>query len=328
MNSADWPDWLSSVREFSRFATVWLVAIDIDGTLAQPHGREIQENLVTLRNQLRAAGVTVTLATGRAFAGADAIARGFMPRGVSPLVLYNGSVVAHGQGDRIISRASIPGELAADIVELAIAYEATVMVYDCAPSHQSLFREIPPELGLLERVVGWSRSPEPEFDVNGLRIEWQPLSHPVRTSDAVAVLVVAPEDDVAREKLYAELTGVTGVTITRSGAQYFEVRPLGVSKATGVAVLAESLRIPSDEIAAIGDNDNDTEMLRWAGVGIAVGDATVAALRAAKYRSPLAGPSGCIHALRTIVQSRRLFRGSVDRLGLEHKQMLDDLTPP
>ena len=49
--------------------------------------------------------------------------------------------------------------------------------------------------------------------------------------------------------------------------------PLGVTKATGLAFLADRLSIPMAVVMACGDQANDLEMLRDAGLGVAMGDA-------------------------------------------------------
>ena len=47
-----------------------------------------------------------------------------------------------------------------------------------------------------------------------------------------------------------------------------------VSKGRALAVLAKYLGVRQMETAAIGDNENDMEMLAWAGLGMAMGNAT------------------------------------------------------
>ena len=65
--------------------------------------------------------------------------------------------------------------------------------------------------------------------------------------------------------------------------------PPGLSKAAGLAWLAESMRIPREAVLAVGDNDNDVPMLEWAGVGVAMGGASPAARpRPTGLRPPVA----------------------------------------
>jgi hydroxymethylpyrimidine pyrophosphatase-like HAD family hydrolase len=67
---------------------------------------------------------------------------------------------------------------------------------------------------------------------------------------------------------------------------------LGVTKGTTLAVLAARWGIEQHEVVAFGDMPNDVEMLRWAGRGVAVGDAHPMVLDAADERAPSIADDG------------------------------------
>jgi hydroxymethylpyrimidine pyrophosphatase-like HAD family hydrolase len=60
-----------------------------------------------------------------------------------------------------------------------------------------------------------------------------------------------------------------------------EVVPIGISKATGIAEVAEPLGITAQDVVTFGDMPNDVPMLRWAGLGVAMGNAHPEAIEAA-----------------------------------------------
>ena len=60
-----------------------------------------------------------------------------------------------------------------------------------------------------------------------------------------------------------------------------EIVPRGISKATGVEEIAAPLGITAADIVAFGDMPNDVPMLRWAGLGVAMGNAHPEAMAAA-----------------------------------------------
>jgi hydroxymethylpyrimidine pyrophosphatase-like HAD family hydrolase len=62
--------------------------------------------------------------------------------------------------------------------------------------------------------------------------------------------------------------------------------PCGVDKGRGLAWLAGYLGIPQSEVMAVGDNDNDIPMIEWAGLGVAMGQASEGALAAADWVAP------------------------------------------
>ncbi|QIA26589.1 HAD-IIB family hydrolase [Thermaerobacter sp. PB12/4term] len=61
--------------------------------------------------------------------------------------------------------------------------------------------------------------------------------------------------------------------LTHSGPGSFDLLPPGTHKAAGLQRLAARLGIGREQVVAVGDNDNDCEMLRWAGLGVAMGNA-------------------------------------------------------
>ncbi len=67
----------------------------------------------------------------------------------------------------------------------------------------------------------------------------------------------------------------------RSERTLFEILPKGIGKGVALVKLSEHLGIPIERSVAIGDYDNDISMLRAAGVGVAVSNASPGALAAA-----------------------------------------------
>lgn len=91
------------------------------------------------------------------------------------------------------------------------------------------------------------------------------------------------------------------VAITSSWGNNFEVNPAGVDKGTSLARLAQRLNIPIKQTMAIGDNGNDAPMLRAAGIGVAMGNATDEAISAASHVTLPCGEYGVAAAIRALV---------------------------
>ena len=79
----------------------------------------------------------------------------------------------------------------------------------------------------------------------------------------------------------AKHIGLQGDITYSTNNGLIEVVPLGISKATGVEELARPLGITAEEVVAFGDMPNDVPMLRWAGLGVAMGNAHPEAVAAA-----------------------------------------------
>ena len=84
-----------------------------------------------------------------------------------------------------------------------------------------------------------------------------------------------------RAHFLARGLGIDGFHATTSGAPFLEVGPVGVTKAAALARLCDRWCIDPADVVAFGDNLNDVEMLRFAGLGVAMGNAEPEAVAAA-----------------------------------------------
>ena len=78
----------------------------------------------------------------------------------------------------------------------------------------------------------------------------------------------------------------------------YEVLPKGNNKGTGLKALVEKLGIKQEEVMAIGDGNNDVEMLEYANYGVAMGNATELALKSANYTTDTNKNDGVAKAIR------------------------------
>jgi len=105
---------------------------------------------------------------------------------------------------------------------------------------------------------------------------------------------------VARKKLPLELL--------RSKNEYLEIMPENVGKAEAMKLLCSHLDIPLSCVMAIGDHDNDCGMLRDAGFGVAMGNASEAAKQAAKFITLSNDEAGAAYAIRKLIQEGEMLR--------------------
>lgn len=96
----------------------------------------------------------------------------------------------------------------------------------------------------------------------------------------------------------------TGATILHHGEKWCEVLPPGVNKGSGVERLLRGLGgngVAASEVLALGDAENDVEMLRLAGIGAAMGNAQPAAREAADVIVPSNAEDGVADAIHRFV---------------------------
>ncbi len=237
-----------------------LVALDIDGTLlkwVEGRGQTHEEIAEPVRAAVMDAldlGTHVVLASGRAPHSMTAIADALELR---------------GHGDRLWIVAS-NGAVLVRYPPLEIVHEET---FDAAPAVRAVLRQHPEALvAVEERGVGYRVSaPFPDGELWGEQIVTQldeMVSMPV--SRVIIRDPAATADDFVAT---AASLGLHGTDYVVGWTAWMDLAPVGVSKASGLQYVAETLGVAREDVLAIGDGRNDIEMLDWAGRGVAMGQA-------------------------------------------------------
>ncbi|MGH3736433.1 MAG: HAD family hydrolase [Micromonosporaceae bacterium] len=234
-----------------------LVASDLDGTLVR-EDYTVSDYTVDVLRRVRDAGVTLVGITGRGPRLID-LCREHVADAHFMVFSQGAHVVDldHGGPPRVLRSTRMDGTAAAEAVRLMEAETGPLQLVAEALEHPGA-----PLWG--EAGVRWPY-PAP-FEV---RTRIEALAVPL-----LKAFVRAPElsaDEllaVARRVLPAELCGAT-----HAGLEFVELCPPGVTKATGLAVVADALGVPADEVLVFGDMPNDVPMFRWAGRGVAVANA-------------------------------------------------------
>lgn len=88
---------------------------------------------------------------------------------------------------------------------------------------------------------------------------------------------MAPEERITAIRPAAEITFSGRAALTTAIPGMLELLPSGASKGAGVQWLLDRLGVDPQRCMAIGDGENDVEMLKLCGLGVAVGNAGSAA---------------------------------------------------
>ena len=91
------------------------------------------------------------------------------------------------------------------------------------------------------------------------------------------------------------------LTVLRSHELFTEVTSPNASKGNALAFLAERYGIPPAEAIAVGDSDNDISMIRWAGLGVAMGNAAPEVIAAADLVAPSVAEDGLAVVIEELV---------------------------
>ncbi len=109
-------------------------------------------------------------------------------------------------------------------------------------------------------------------------------------------LLTSPSRDPAEAQAVIQVQGLD-VRVLDTGFA-IHLQPPGVSKGAAMRELAVEMGIPTSEILAIGDSENDIEMLEAAGVGVAVANATPATRMAADVVTSRPHGDGFVEAVK------------------------------
>jgi Cof subfamily protein (haloacid dehalogenase superfamily) len=234
-----------------------LVACDLDGTLLSPR-LEFPPGLRASLDGLQASGSAVVVCTGRMFVSARRIASR-LGLNEGPVICYQGGMVADlASGEVLYHKRMEPGVAAEVVRELRrLGRHLNAYVDD----------------GLYVEVLNeWARryAEHAEVDIAGV----QDLEELVCERPPTKFVVLSEPRDV--DELLPRLQELWRgrLYVVRSQASYIEIADPSVSKSGALAWLCERLGVPRASTVACGDGHNDMDMLRWAGLGVAVAEAT------------------------------------------------------
>jgi Cof subfamily protein (haloacid dehalogenase superfamily) len=238
---------------------VKLVACDLDGTLLNNQS-VLTERTKALVRELQHEGIEFALLTGRPHSSALPYAEAL--RIAAPIVSLNGLVVKSIDGKQRLHHAALSPEMVMEILWLTRVHPVQIVLLT---EDQLLFTK---ENAVIPSYLR-------EWNVEC----WEVESYYQWTENAVQVLLSGSYEEL--KTFMRELRRLTSTKVAhvlypsehRQGVWYLELRPEGVSKATGLDYIKKYCNIKSKEIAAIGDFYNDLEFCQDAGVTIAMQNA-------------------------------------------------------
>lgn len=248
-----------------------LLAIDIDGTLLDPEGQISPRVREAVRLAVEA-GCLVTLATGRRQRPARLIAGDLGLK--LPLILYTGSLIYDTASNQaLVHRPLSPAFLTS---ALALIREAGLLPKVLQSPLKGEYIYLGPEA----EDDAYSRAyaqDKVRFDMIR-RLPYPELS---RVEDALTISVAGPGGlitrlfEITRGRLECSIFSYPLRHKILEDLHGFDLIQPGVSKGVALRWLAANYGIKPEETLAIGDSLNDLEMIRAAGLGVAMGNASL-----------------------------------------------------
>lgn len=241
-----------------------IVAIDLDDTLLTDD-LTVTPGTKTALEAAMERGVIVTLATGRMFASARQTARRI---GLQvPLITYQGALVKHSEDESVLYERYVPSEVAAYLFDYTEKHGLHLQAYY---NDTLIAKEENEKLITYSKTSNIPYQIEPDFQ----KLADKPLPK----------LLIIDEPETL-DRIAVELKEALGAKahITKSKPNFLEFMHPEGTKGHALRHLAVHFGCDIKETIAIGDSWNDHEMLKAAGLGVAMGNAVEPLKRIADY---------------------------------------------
>lgn len=272
-----------------------LAALDLDGTLLRPDGT-LSPCARRAVCDAAACGVEIVIASGRSY---HSLPRELLSLGaVRYAITSNGAAVNRvPDGTRVFSM-TLPESAVHDALSLIPDSIVVEGFYRGVPHCDARYVSDPTAFGCSPAYVPYVQSTRtPESDIRAFLA--------AHAGELDSLNLVCP-DPGRRASLQALLSGaLESVLFTSSAPHLLEIVHARAGKGAALRALCRMLGVSRMHTTAFGNADNDADMLAFAGLGVAVSDASPACLAAADEVCPDAGHDGVAAALGRIARARR-----------------------
>lgn len=234
-----------------------MILSDLDETLLVNHHVPLWNKEAI--EKARQKGVKFVPATGRAYNMIQEILKeiGTYQEENEYSICFNGGLIVENKNDQILHFQGLSFEQTKELFELGEKYDVCVLIFtlDCC----YIFKADPNEV---QRKIDQKAKFEviDEYNMDFLK------------EDKIAKILFEKRDMDYLKQIKKDITPIIEgkVCASFSSYRYLELNALGVDKGYGLRWLTQYLHMTSDEVIAIGDNYNDVDMIKEAGLGVCV----------------------------------------------------------
>lgn len=269
-----------------------LVAIDMDDTLLTHDKRISKENIEALQ-KAHDKGIFVVISTGRIFASAYAYSEflGFKPY----IIASNGAIIRDDKNNEIY-KSVFDIDLISYLIDLANKNGVYYHFY----SDKVVYS--PQSTSKYQKYGEWNR-----LYAETLRVKIEDIpkgsDFVKKLSDNVVKFVMFEEDAEKIKHVRALIDEFQGDRLETTSSYYnnIEILNKGINKGSGLRILGEYLGIDRSEMVAIGDSENDVEMVEYAGLGVAMENAILKLKNSADYITKSNMDNGVAHVINKFI---------------------------
>ena len=263
-----------------------LVALDVDGTILDINGR-VSERMMASLARLRTYGVQIVISTGRGIQAALPVAY--------HVGLTDGWMICANGAVTLRMDPAAPG-----------GYEiADAVTFDPTDAIAALTRAVPDGIVAVEVLGDGFKVSRPFPDGELIEAQRVVSLEEMSAQPVTRVVLRAPGMDVGEFSTLVAGCGLHSVEYAIGWTAWLDVAPEGVTKASALQSLAARLGTGASRTIAVGDGTNDVEMLRWAGIGAAMGSAPESVKESSDIVTGPVWHDGCAALLDAVVERTR-----------------------
>ncbi len=234
-----------------------LVVLDIDGTLVNSE-KKVTEKTKEYIKRATEKGVKFIIASGRTPYGILPIAKEIELEKIGGYVLaFNGGMCMNCETMEVLYETDIQRAEITKLYEYAMENKIPLMTYNkenlYISSEETKYTELEARINHLNVIKSDDFVKDITFD----------FPKTIFTDEGE---ILAKHEPIVREMF-------PNLEVFRSEPFFLEVCPPNIHKATGIAKIIDILGVKQEEVIAIGDGFNDVTMIKYAGLGVAMGNA-------------------------------------------------------
>ena len=252
--------------------SIRLIALDLDDTLLNEES-QLTSSARQALEKLTALDVEVVIASGRPFASIPAFV--LSVPGIHYAVTSNGAAIHRVPEGERVHGYTLSHEAVQVILEITEHEPVLLETFIAGVAYaDARYVADPVQYGASEQAIGYIQRTRHPVDNIRMFIEEN-----CGKLDSIDIICPQPEWKWDYLEKISEKTG--DVYITTSCRQLLEISDRQAGKASALQYLCRKMNLTAMECAAFGNAENDVDMLRFAGLGVAVANATPACLEAA-----------------------------------------------
>ncbi len=238
-----------------------LVAIDIDGTLITDEKKITPKTIETIKEASKK-GVKIVLSSGRSFYRLEKYIDALDLRKENQYsICFNGGMIVENATGEMVYSKNLTTEEVKQLIQLGKTLGLPIVIY----ARDTHYVENIPDI--------MQRDAENLAEMHLKKVNFDELNFNEKENYIYKVCFIDKPEIIMEKRKEIPKEIIEKYEITSSVPEYIEIVKKGIKKSEGIKRVMEKYHIKQDEVMAIGDGENDVEMLSFVGLGIAMGNA-------------------------------------------------------